>query len=147
MTMPGETFEAVDKAAIRVVIANLPPVTHQLVARLIEGQQDMVMSGLPLQTGQAPIERAQDLLVGVGEGTDVLILGVERLAPMPNICSHLLGLFPFLKIVTLTPNGEAAKLYWLGLCQEQLGTLSAQTLVSAIREAYNMDPTVEGQAE
>ena len=143
MTMPGEILEARDGAAIRVVVANLPPLTHQLVAHLIEGQPDMVMRGLPLEAEQDPVERAQDLLVGVGEGTDVLILGVERLTPMPNICSHLLGLFPFLKVVTLTSNGEAARLYWLGLHKQQLGTLSAQALIAAIREVFNSDPTAE----
>jgi hypothetical protein len=138
--LSGQPPEPEQRRPIQVLIANLPDLVYQLVAGPIEREPDMVLRALPLDPAQDRVERARDLLVA-SASIDVLILGVERLVPLPGICSHLLNAFPYLKVIALAENGEAAMLYWLGLRRQRLRLVSASSLVRSIRRVHMANQT------
>lgn len=119
-------------APIRVLVASLSGILLELITNLLQQQPDMQLVG---------VVQGQVNILLAATGVDVLILGAPQVAPLPGICSHLLSEFPHLKILVVTPNGEAARVYWLGLRRQRLGPLSAARLVTEIRLAYAVDPT------
>jgi hypothetical protein len=144
MAISSEATNVTKGAHIQVVVANLPPVTFQVVAHLILQEPDMDLRSLPRHhevEGVHNIQLVEDLLLALDAWADVLVLGVASMAPLPGICSTLLSAFPYLKIVTMTPTAADATLYWLGLREQDLRLESGNTLVGAIRQAYHIDPT------
>ena len=125
---------------IQVVVANLPDLVYRLITSLMEQEPEIDLRGLPPNPAQSRVDRVQDLLLAVNAGADVLILGVERIAPLPAICTHLLSAFPDLKIIALAENGEEAMLYWLGVRKRRVQQLSANNLVHNIRRVHAVDP-------
>lgn len=115
---------------ICVLVANLSGVILELIVRLIQEQSDMRL----VDIAHSHLE----ILAGIDEEVNLLLLGVKKLHPLPAICSHLLSENPHLKIIVLTANGEHAKIYWLGLYQQQMHTVSANTLLDAIRYVYEI---------
>jgi hypothetical protein len=83
-----------------------------------------------------------DLLLGVAEGVDVLVLYTPRGVQLPGICTHLLAEFPDLRIIVLAPEKHAARLYWLGLRQQRIKDATAEELLASIRQAYALNPTI-----
>ena len=120
------------RVPMRVLLANLSGVVAQLVAQLIQQQPDMVLVG--------PVHGDMELLMAVGEGADVVVLGATHTDEPPGICSHLLCEFPFLRILLLKSSGDTATLYWLGLRNQRLKTVTDTSLLTTIRRAYTLNP-------
>jgi hypothetical protein len=116
---------------VRVLLADLPGILNELVSENIQAQPDMVLV--------RAVQGWQELLSAGGDA-DVVILGAQQVSPLPGICSHLLVEYPDMRILVLTPNGDQAALYWLGLRQQQLGELSTQELIENVRRAYRINP-------
>ncbi len=123
---------------IRVVVANLSSAILQTLTDQIKQQNDMEL------TGQA--QDAVEVLTFVSENVDVLVLGAEQgyNGGLPGICSHLLTEYPRLKILVIGSNSgvEASTLYWLGLRKWHSGEINTTALLSNIRYAHKLNPTV-----
>ncbi len=61
--------------------------------------------------------------------------------PPPEICRQLWQSFPTLKVLVLTPSGDAAVVYWLSVGRHRLKTVSVETLIGSIRRAHRLDMT------
>src|SRR4051794_35573911 len=110
MSQLGRRWE--EGAPIRVLIANLPGAFGRAVVELVREQADMQLAG--------PVNGNIDTLLAAAKGTDVIIVGASQVAPLPAICTHLLGEFTDLRIIILGAGDEAvAKLYWLGLRRQE----------------------------
>jgi hypothetical protein len=116
--------------AIRVMVSDLPDGLRRHVEQVIASQPDMTL----VATAGRVVER-MDLLVGVQHGVDVLVLGAPAAMPPPNICSHLLGEFPDLKILVIGEH-DGAVMYWLGLRHRRLRRISPRALLLSIRRAH-----------
>lgn len=130
LVLPPKVDE--QRAPVRVLLANLSGVVAQLVAQLIQQQPDMVLVG--------PVHGDMELLMAVGDGADVVVLGTTHTDEPPGICSHLLCEFPFLRILLLKSSGDTATLYWLGLRNQRLKTVTDTSLLTTIRRAYTLNP-------
>lgn len=137
----GQAAPAGGNAPIHILVANLPDVVRQVLVKALQSEPDMSVRTLPLDPAQSRLDRVQDLLLAAKAGQEVLVLGVEQIAPLPPVCSHLLSAFPDLKIIAIAENGEAAMLYWLGLRTRHLRVTSTKGLVRSIRRAYLINPT------
>lgn len=118
---------------IRVLVANVPTVLYELMARSIQLQPDMVL------VGQVDCQLPHLLIAA--DGVDVLVLGADRANPLPRICGDLLSKFPFLRILVLATASDSATLYWLGLRRQRLAMVSVARLVYGIRQAFAIDQT------
>jgi DNA-binding NarL/FixJ family response regulator len=120
---------------IRVLVANLSRVLAEIIVQAIQQQADMAL------LHYAP--DLADLPVGVEDQTDVLLLGAAHVYPPPEICRDLWETYPSLKVLVLTPSGDAAVVYWLSVERHRLKTVSAETLIRSIRHAHRLDLTAE----
>lgn len=85
---------------IRILLANRPRMTRELLKEIMESQPDMEMVGEVLN----PV----DLLVAVRETeADAVILALQD-SEEPGLTSHLLAEYPDLTIVGLASNGNTA---------------------------------------
>lgn len=116
---------------IRLVIGNMPEVLHQILARAIRSQPDMVLAG----EAAGNVE----LLQAAHADADLMILGAEQVSPCPGICSHLLSEFPHLKILVISYNGDQARSYWLGMRQRKASAASLDGLLRDMRQLYQID--------
>jgi hypothetical protein len=91
------------------------------------------------QDDQDPVS----LLVKAGLDVDVLVMSALQVYPLPGVCSHLLSEYPDLRILVLSPSGDAAMLYWRGLRRQELTPISQQTLLDGIRWAHALNPAAE----
>jgi hypothetical protein len=117
---------------IQVLITNVSGIVFEIVTRAL--QQD----GIAIRSYSAGLD---ELVVNVGDQTDVLIIGAPYVYPPPTICRGLWDSFPTLKILVLAPCGDAAVMYWLSVRRNRLKTVSAQTLVGSIRHVHRLDLT------
>jgi DNA-binding NarL/FixJ family response regulator len=121
--------------AIRVLVANLSGVMSEIVLQAIQKQPDMIVSH--------HVKDLTELSAAVGDHTDVLMIGAPYVYPPPTVCHELWVSFPKLKVLVLTPSGDAAVIYWLTVRQKRLKTVSASTLANAIRQVQRLDFTDE----
>ena len=115
---------------IRVLIANLSAVMVEIVVQALQ-HPDMIL-----------IHYAKDLAElaeAVRSEIDMLIIGAPYVYPPPIICRKLWQSSPRLKILVLTPSGDAAVIHWLHVRQKRLKTVSASTLTDAIRQVQRLD--------
>jgi hypothetical protein len=120
---------------IRVTVTNMPGVLEEIIAQLIEQQPDMTISHHEKGLSQLPED--------VGTQTDVLIIGAPYIYPPPMICFDLWHLFPALKVLVMTPNGDSAVVYWLSVQHQRIKALSTQTLADSIRKLQHLDLTTQ----
>jgi hypothetical protein len=118
---------------IRVLVANLSAILSEIILQAIQQQADMVLIEYAADLDQLPI--------GIGDQTDVLLIGASHVYPPPDICRQLWQSFPALIVLVLTPNGNAAVVYWLSVERHRLKTVSAETLIGSIRRAHHLDLT------
>jgi DNA-binding NarL/FixJ family response regulator len=109
---------------IHVLVADLPKVVSEVVARLVAEEPDMILVGE--SHGQVETLRA-------ARDVDVLVLGTRRVAPMPGLCTHLLSEYPRLTIVAMSNNGESAIVYRLGLRRRSLRRVTVGTVLRSLR--------------
>jgi hypothetical protein len=119
------------ESPIRVLIANLYGAMFEVVLATVE-QAGFVSK---------QHETGLDELVGAVNGNcpDVLIIGARHVYPPPAICRELWYTFPALKVLIITPSGDAAVMYWLGLQRNRLDTVSSEVLVNTIRSVHQLD--------
>jgi hypothetical protein len=120
---------------IRVLVANLSGVMSEIVLQVFQQQPGMIVSNY--------LKDLVDLPSAVGDQTDVLMIGAPYVYPPPTVCHELWITFPQLKVLVLTPSGDAAVIYWLSVRQKRLKTVSASTLADAMRQVQLLDFTDE----
>lgn len=105
---------------------------------------EIVLRAIRQQPGMTVSHYMKDLIelpAAVGGQTDVLMICAPYVYPPPTICRELWISFPALKVLVLTPSGDAAVIYWLSVQQKRLKTVSAGTLMDAIRQVQRLDLT------
>lgn len=129
--MASTTSEGEQGEKLGVVVSNLTNLMYELVENLISQQPDMRLLG-----------QVNDnlTLLSAGAEADLVIMGAPTLEPLPSICTHLLSEYPDLKILVLTPSGEMATLYWMGLRRRHLRRLTATSLIRSLRLAGELNP-------
>ena len=142
---PVHTQGSEPTQVIRVLVADLSGIMLELVTRLVEAQPDMTLVGqVQEQQGQVGLLFAVVRASAMADapqaiGVDVLVLGAQQVNPPPSICSRLLSEFPNLRILALSPNGDATMMYWLGLRRYKLRTVSQSSLLAGIKKAYRLN--------
>jgi hypothetical protein len=116
---------------IRVGLAELPSALHHSLEREIGLRPDMRV--VAIETTK-PLDRV-DLLLGVAQDIDLLVLGTRDAASPPGICDHLLGEFPTLLILLVSHGGDQAILHWHGPRRLRVRRISANSLMRATRHA------------
>jgi chemotaxis response regulator CheB len=114
---------------IRVMLASRPRILSDVIGSIIDHQHDMIIVGSVID----PIK----LLFAIREtAVDVVILTPLKANGEPIICMHLLVEQPLLIIVTQSAQGDAAYLYQKGMVKKRFEDPSAQSILLAIREAF-----------
>jgi DNA-binding NarL/FixJ family response regulator len=131
--MTADHDSAQQALPIRVLIANISGVILEIVMRAIQQQPDMTIRHYE--------EDLAGLALAIGDQTDVLIIDAPYLYPPPTICYDLWLSFPTLKVLVLTPSGDAAVVYWLNVERHRLKTVSVRTLARSIRRVHQLDIT------
>jgi DNA-binding NarL/FixJ family response regulator len=117
---------------IRVVLAEMPRLLHDVLARALMDQPDMVLVG--------DLGTSVELLLAAGETqADAVILGLND-TEFPGVASHLLGEYPHLKFVGVSADGRNAYLCELRPWKAELMDVSPQGLLGAIRMAVTERP-------
>ena len=125
---------------IRVLVASMPALLVHIVTRSIMQEHDMALVAQDIeQDDQDPLT----LLFRAGPDVDVLVMSALQVYPLPGVCSHLLSEYPDLRILVLSPSGDAAMLYWRGLRRQELTPFSPRTLLDGIRWAHALNPATE----
>ena len=120
---------------IRVLVANLSGVMSEIVRKVVQQQPDMALIEYSVDLAELAVSNV--------EQSDVLVIGAMHVYPPPEICRQLWQSLPSLKVLVLTPSGDAAVVYWLSVERHRLKTVSAETLISTIRRAHRLDMTIE----
>jgi DNA-binding transcriptional LysR family regulator len=129
--IPPDSGE-IEAGPIRVLLSSAPSALSQQINWLIEQQPDMRLVG--------EVDDRIQLLVAAAMGVDVVIIVSDNLNPPPGIGEHLLGEFPDLRIVVMSPGGERATLYWNGLRRRRLNVSLPNGLATGIRRAHSLNP-------
>jgi len=113
---------------IKVMLASRPKMISDVISNIIDRQPDMTIVGDVID----PIK----LLFAIREtSVDVVIVTPLKVNGEPKICKHLLAEHPYLKIIVLMAEGEAAFLYESGAQKRQIYDPSEDSIVSTIRES------------
>jgi hypothetical protein len=113
------------QSALRVLLANVPTLLPEWLARVLEEQEDIEIVD--------QLRGYVEMLLAAQKGVDVVVLSAQELQPLPGICSHLLSEYPAIKVMLLSPSGDKAILCWTGLRQKDLQIESAEALVGTLR--------------
>jgi len=114
--------------AINVMFSSRPKLLSEIIRNLIERQPDMRVVGEVVD----PIE----LIFALRKTpTDVVVITPMKANGMPRVCGQLLKEHPRLKILTLTPEGEAVCIYQSGLKRAYIEKPTEQMILGVIREA------------
>lgn len=113
---------------IRITLAQLPALLHDIVRDAVLGEPDMRI------VGEYPGEAAfvPDL---AAQAPDVVIVGVEQ-TEKPEDLPIVDGFFraiPFVRLLLVARNGHSALLYELRPHRLRLGEVSREGLIAAIR--------------
>ena len=113
---------------IKVMLASHPQMLSDVIRNMIDRQPDMITVGEVID----PIK----LLFAIRETpVDVVIITPLKANGEPKICSHLLLVYPSLKVFTLSAKGEAAYLYQSGAPKLRIDDPCRQSILEAIRAA------------
>lgn len=113
---------------IKVMLASRPKMISDVIRNIIERQPDMIL----VEEVVDPIK----LLFAIREtAVDVVIVTPLKVNGEPKICKHLLAEHPYLKIIVLVDEGDAAFLYETDSQKRQIDNPSADTIVTTIRES------------
>src|SRR5262245_51051518 len=127
--MPNPRRVSVD-SKIRVIVGRMPRIPRGLLTHLIQCQPDMEL----VEQDRPDIELIEDvtetlkLLVGAKKA-NVVLLPLPDSGEMPGICSHLLDVYPALRIIVLSVNGD-----WV-YTAERLLQAPVENILKAIRTA------------
>lgn len=109
---------------IRVVIANMPRLLHDIVHSVLSAESDIEIA----EASVSPKDiQAPDML----RNTDVVIVAEPALSNADY--EWVLYQHPRLRVVAIAGDGRAAALYELRPSRVALGDLSPRTLVDAVR--------------
>ena len=114
---------------IKVLLSSRPKLLSEVIRNMIEHQPDMAVVGEVID----PIEL---LRAGRAAMVDAVIVTPLESNGEPRICRHLLAVYPPLKVVTLSAKGEAAYLYQSDVARLRIDEPSEQSILGAIREAF-----------
>lgn len=122
---------------IRVLLANHPTMIPDLVRSLIEAQPDMEIVG----DSRGPMRILQEVGRTKADAVILTHVGFEE----PGLCSQLLGVYPDLTILGVTPDMKAA--FIQQLCSRRRDVISAhseniaESLRAAVRKPCAEDGT------
>ena len=131
-TVCGRLFRRKDDKLmekIRVLLSSRPKLMSEVIRTMVEHQPDMEMVG-------EVIDPIQLLRAGRAAMVDAVIVTPLESNGEPRICRHLLAAYPPLKVVTLSAKGEAAYLYQSDVASLHIDEPSEQSILGAIREAF-----------
>jgi DNA-binding NarL/FixJ family response regulator len=110
---------------IRIVLAGLQPLLHDILRGIVSGEADMAV------VGEADEPDALPLLVR-GVLPDVVIMGLAG-EEVPQICEELVHRHPSMKVLGIGPDARHAWLYEIRPHREVIGKVSHEALLHAIR--------------
>jgi len=108
---------------IKVVLADMPPLLRDIVRDAVADQLDMEVVTHAAEKLERPEARA---------GADVVILGASQ-PDDPAAAAPAFGPWAGRKVLAIALNGRSATLWQLLPHKVQLGDVSAQSLIDAIR--------------
>jgi DNA-binding NarL/FixJ family response regulator len=90
---------------IRVLVANRPRLMREAVLAIIADQSDIEVVGETQNDSEITelVDRTRP---------DFLIIGLESPEVRPGLCGFLLGRYPKMKILAVTPERTSSLLYW-----------------------------------
>ncbi len=111
--------------ATRVLLADMPPMTREIIEGVLEGHDDIQVVGGP--PGEAPLRPLAD-----ESQADVVIVGTVG-HELPLDCRRLLEERPHTRVIAVAADGSDAFLYELRPQERELGDLSVEGLLAVIR--------------
>lgn len=90
---------------VRVLVANRPRLMRELVIATIAAQPNIELVGETQDESQVTelVERTRP---------DIVIVGFDKPETPPGICGFLLGRYPQMRILAVTPDRDVSVLYW-----------------------------------
>ena len=119
---------------LRVLIANAPVGLEEWLTQDAQKEEDIKIV--------ASVQGYVEILVAAQMGVDVVVLNDEDSQRTPGICTHLLGEYPDIKILLISPSGDKAVLYWMGQRQKDLRLASPEALLVTLRQLDTLTNTV-----
>lgn len=116
-------------AEIRVLLAEMPRMLHDIVTDIVSSQPDMLVAGPPASR--------DDLARAVRHSSADVVIAGQRGATEPNGYGELLVAFPRLKVLSIAGDGRRTSLHEMRPCTVPLGEVSVDELVEAIRAAVH----------
>jgi hypothetical protein len=107
--------------SIRVLLVDLPTMQRQLIERVLSVEPDMVVMATP--EGVPPKHAL------VEADADAVVLGIDD----PAVAEDLLASRPGVKVLTVVGDSRDLLLYELRPRREELGELTREKLVAALR--------------
>jgi DNA-binding NarL/FixJ family response regulator len=113
--------------SIRVLLAGLPRMLRDIVATVLASQADIVVVGT--------VPEMEDLAHATGlSNANIIVLGLEG-AELPAACTELLCAHPSVTVLGVTGDGRQAIRLRMRPERAEIGEVSPQGLVDAIRAA------------
>jgi DNA-binding NarL/FixJ family response regulator len=110
---------------IRVFLAGMPPLLHDIVRDALMGQTDMQLVG-DLSAGDGVVHALENREI------DVVIVGARQ--PEDSaVANELFASSPRSKVLVIAKSGRTAVMYQLRPRKRHLGDVSPQSLLEAIR--------------
>jgi len=90
---------------IRVVVANRPRLMRELVLATVADQPDIEIVGETQNSSEITelVERVRP---------DFLIIALDETNTRPDLCGFLLGRYPHMKVLAVSPERNASVFYW-----------------------------------
>jgi len=121
---------------IRVLVANQPRLTRELIMATIADQPDIELVG--------EVGKQQDLTDAVAQSRpDVLILAMDQVDHDRAQCGFLLGRYPEMRIIALAPEENRALFYWASV---DIRSKSLESSEAGILDALRQRAPVVGLA-
>ena len=114
-------------ARIRILVANQPRLMRESFTYTVADQDDVEIVGQAEAVAEIP-----DLVEETRP--DCVIISPEKLGERPPICDALLGLYPNIRIIAVTSEGNSGFLYWSSSEIRSIRVeCSAEGILSALR--------------
>lgn len=117
-----------DSMPIRILLANLTPLTASILRQLIADQSDMTVVDV--------VEGNLEKVLIAADGMDMVIITTQYDKSPANIILKLLDTYPFLKVFLLETHKNAATGYWLDIQKRNFHISNNAKLIHQIRHLH-----------
>lgn len=125
---------------ISILLVDVPRLVADMVTRAIDGQPDMALVGQPTTVSKL-------LDGGAVPCADVAVVGLDRGGELRLEYRRVLAECPQMKLLGIESGVGQTHLYELRPVQQELGELSVEELVEAIRETAARPPLSESPVQ